>query len=247
MPSITEKSWKIPPSLVKEPNRNRLVDMLTAMNQINDGRSYYIRDSYEQKIIVDSATSAILCGYTKEIAEKEGFAFYHRIFNEKEWKWFDKMFKDSYRIFHKYPIAKRKFLVSQYNFEVRTVSQGAMVLHHKSTPYQLCDNGNLWLSLSSVTVSTAKSTGDATITNTETGEQYIFHKDKYVLSDEVAITHEELLFLELMCNDLSAKQIIAQLNISESGFHAKKQRLFDKLKVKNAAGAVYKAGLMGII
>jgi ATP/maltotriose-dependent transcriptional regulator MalT len=122
-----------------------------------------------------------------------------------------------------------------------------MILQHQGIPYLLCDNGNLWLSLSSVTVSTQKRSGNATITHTETGEHYVFADGRYVLSDALAVTQDELLLLELMCNDLSMDRIMSQLKIPKSSFHLKKQRLFEKLDVKNVGGAVYKAGLMGLI
>ena len=161
--------------------------------------------------------------------------------------WFEKMFVESYNVFYKYPVEKRRHLVSSYDFAVKTVSQGKLILQHQGIPYQLCDNGNLWLSLSSVTVSTQKRSGNATITNTQTGEHYVFIDGRYVLSEALAITQDELLILELMCNDLSMDRIMSQLKIPKSSFMRKKQQLFSKLDVKNAAGAVYKAGLMGII
>jgi len=60
VPSITKKNWKIPEELTTDSNRMRLVEMLTSFNKINRSTSYYIRDSYEQKIIVDSPSSTIL-------------------------------------------------------------------------------------------------------------------------------------------------------------------------------------------
>ena len=247
VPAIAEKEWKIPQTLTKESNRTRLVEMLASINKINDTTSYYIRDSYTKKIIVDSPTSAILCGYTKEIAEKEGFDFYKRIFAEKEWGWFEKMFKETYKVFYSYPLSKRKQLVSRYDFVVKTVSKGDLVLQHKGIPLLLCGNGNLWLSLCSVTISTEKRSGNATVTNTETGEQHVYTNERYILSDKLAITQEELLILDLLCNDLNQEQIMLQLGISKPNYRRKRQVLFNKLNVKNTHGAIYKAGLMGVV
>jgi len=246
-PTILEKSWKIPKNLTKEFSRARLVEILMSINKINDTTSYYIRDSYEKKIIVDSPTSTILCGYAKEIAEEEGFAFYKRISAETDWSKFEKMFLETYKIFYKHPPAKRKHLVSSYDLAVQTASKGKLILRHKSIPFKLCDNGNLWLSLGSVSVSTEKRPGNATVTNTETGEVYVYVNDEYVLSDLPAITQEELQILELMCNDLPNEQIMLQLNFSERSFWRKRQRLFNKLNVQSGTGAIHKAHLMGII
>ena len=137
--------------------------------------------------------------------------------------------------------------MSSYDFAVQTVTDGNLILQHKGIPFLLCNNGNLWLSLCSVTTSAEKQSGNATVTNTETGEQYVFTGEHYVLSDKLAVVQDELLILELLCKDLSTEQIVARLNISESSYRRKKQLLFDKLNVKNTHGAIYKAGLMGII
>ena len=95
VPAATEKEWNIPQDLMKKSNHERLVEMLASFNKINNTTSFYIRDSFQKKIIVDSPASDILCGYKKEFAEIEGFDFYKRIFVEKEWSWFEKMFTET--------------------------------------------------------------------------------------------------------------------------------------------------------
>jgi DNA-binding CsgD family transcriptional regulator len=247
IPAIAQRDWNIPQSLTKESNRVRLIEMLASINKISDTTSYYIRDSYRQKIIVDSPKSAILCGHPIDSAENLGFAFYNRIFDKKEWAWLAKMFEETYKVFYSYPLSQRKNLISSYDFTVRTASNGELILRHKGVPFLLCDNGNLWLSLCSVTMSAEKRSGNATITNIETGEQYVFGKGRYVLSDQFAVTQEELLILELLCNDLTTEQITSQINTSVTTFRRKKELLFNKLNVKSAHGAIYKAGLMGLI
>jgi len=247
IPTVKIRDWKMPKNLTKEANRTRLIEMLAAMNKINDTASYYIRDSYKQEIIVDSPKSAILCGLSINCASSLGFAFYNRIFDENEWDWLAKMFEESYKIFYKYPPAQRRNLVSSYDFTLKTANKSKLILRHRGVPFLLCDNGNLWLSLCSVTVSPEKQSGNAMITNIETGEQYVFKNGQYILSDKLAVTQEELLILELLCEDLAAKQIAKQMDISDDSYRRKKEVLFKKLDVKNAHGAVYKAGLMGLV
>jgi len=247
VPSVKQKDWNVPQTLLKESNRTRLVEMLTAINKINDTTSYYIRDSRAREIMVDSPTSTILCGHTMEMANLEGFAFYERIFDKKEWPWLEKMFKGAYKIFYEHPPAKRKHLISCYDFTVQHVGKGDLVLRHKAIPLLLCDNGNLWLSLCSVTVSSQRQLGKATITNTETGELYEYTNGHFVLSDKLAVTEEDLLILELVGNDLSSEQIAKQLEISPSSYSRRKQLLLDKLGVKNLAGAIHKAHLERLI
>ena len=247
VPTIKKKDWNVPKNLLKESNRARLIEMLAAMNKINNTTSYYIHDSRARKIIVDSPRSTILCGYAVKDAEEEGFAFYERIFDKKEWIWLEKMFKELYKISYEYPPAKRKHLVSCFDFTARHLGKGDLILHHKAVPLLLCDNGNLWLNLCSVTVSTQKQLDKPTITYIETGEFYEYINERFVLSDKLVLTEEDLLILELMINDLNSEEIAKQLDVSLSNYSRKKQLLLDKLDVKTTTGAVYKAQTTGII
>jgi DNA-binding CsgD family transcriptional regulator len=157
------------------------------------------------------------------------------------------MFAGAYKIFYDHPLSKRKYLVSCYNFTVQHAGKGDLVLQHKAIPFLLCDNGNLWLSLCSVTLPTEKQLGKATITNTDTGELYEYTNGRFVLSDKLVMTDDDLLVLELMDNDLDSEQIAEQLGVSTSTYIRKRQLLFDKLDVKNPAGAIGKAYSMGIL
>ena len=247
IPPAERKNWDLPQALLKESNRTRLVEMLAAINKINNTTSYYIHDSYARKIIVDSPISTILCGYTIDVAEKLGFAFYERLFDKKEWERLNRMFVEIYKIYYTHPPAKRKHLVSCFDFTVQHVGKGELILQHKAIPLLLCDNGNLWLNLCSVTVSSQKQLGKETITNTETGELYEYINGRFVLSDKLAITEEDLLILELMSNDLDLEQIAEQLGVSTKTYTRKKLTLFDKLDVKNSAGAIRKAHSEGFL
>jgi len=247
LPIIMEKEWSIPPSLIKVSALKRLVSMLKSTNQINETNSYYVRDFHTRKIIVDSDISTILCGYSKNLLDKEGFDFYKRILSEKELAWIADVYAGSYRVFYSYPPSKRSFLISNYEVEVITESQERLIVQHKSTPYLLCDNGNLWLSLCCVSISSQKQSGTATITNTETGELYEFKGDKFVQSEKLAITQEETIFLRWLCDGLSTERILALWNISDRSLSRKRVQLFEKLDAKTVGQAVHKAHLLGII
>ena len=241
------KPWKIPPDLASKASYNRLVEMLSLINKFNHSTSFYIRNTYEKKIIVDSPLSTILCGYPKELVDKEGYAFYERILDKKEFARLTKIFEETHRILHKFSASKRKHLMSSYGLTVKTANQEELFLHNESVPHMLCGNGNLLLCLCSVKVSTHEEKDSATITNTQTGEHFVFHNDKYVLSDKLAITHEDLIFLKMLCDDFTNEEIMSRLGVDERSFRRKRQRLFVKLNSTHATAAIHKAHLRGII
>ena len=247
IPTITEKEWNVPRALSKDSTIERIVQMLGSINRINDTNSYYIRDFRSRKIIVDSDTSAILCGYSKSFVDKEGFSFYQHILAETDSKWIRKAYRDSFRIFHKYPKEDRKCLTVLYYAEVRTANNERLILRHKATPYLLCDHGNLWLSLCCVSILNQREPSNATITNTETGECYEFLDGEFVLSESLAITQEDIMFLKGLCNGLSNMEISVLLDITERSLARKRLKLLKKLGAKSTEQAIHKAHLMGLI
>ena len=109
----TQKEWEVPQALTKNSVQSRLLDMLFSINQISKHETYYFRDFYQQKIIVDSPTSTILCGYSKDLVEKEGFDFYHRILEKKSGNELQKHTKKvpkSFSIIHKQNVDTWSFL-----------------------------------------------------------------------------------------------------------------------------------------
>ena len=246
IPIITQKAWNIPRETSRFFSKAHLEDTLRAVN-LATGTHCYVRDSCKQKIIVDSSSALILCGHPKHLAEREGFNFYQRILHEDDWKWLVDMNVAGYEVFFNYSESQRLSLVSSYDLSVKTANNGSLILHHCSSPYRLCENGNLWLSLSCVSPSTQENSGNATITNTATGETYNFIDGKFVLSAIPSLTREEVLILELQASELSVQQISERLQISESSLWRKREVLCRKLGVISSVGAVHKAHLLGIL
>jgi len=220
--------------------------MLIALNQTVNG--YYMMDYFTQKLIVSSPSAPILCGYPKEMAREEKFNFFTRIMNKTEWTWLNRVNEAAYEVFFKCSSDERKYLCLSYDLELTTIKNKKIILTHKVVPYKLCRNGNLWLGLCYVTLSSRKESGHPTIVNTLSGIQYEFDKNRFYKQDKLALTNDELMILEWLIKGLSDKQICELLNnMSISNFKRRKRMLFQKLDVGTSAGAVHKAHLIGII
>jgi len=243
---ITQQTWSISKSLLKIFNETNLEKMLSVFNQVGSS-NYYLMDYYNQKIILDSPSSLILCGHPKETAEKEGFAFFRKILNEKEFERVNHIDKKIYTFFFNYPESKRNDLIYSYNFKTLTANNREQFLHYKVMPYKLCKNGNVWLSLCHVWASSRKNVEVPTIVNRKTGEQYHFIDGEFTQIASKAVTDEEIVILESLVKDLPDKEIGELLSISVANLKRRKRVLFEKLEVNTSAGAVHKAHLLGII
>jgi len=141
--------WKITKEMKEQFSEEFIVDTLLPFNQV-DNQKYYMVDYFRKKVIVDSSSSPVLCGYPKELLDEEGFDFFKRILPPTEMDWLKNVIQEFYPVFFATPVESRKSLVLSYELTFITVKHEELVLHHKIVPFQLCDNGNLWLSLCSV-------------------------------------------------------------------------------------------------
>ncbi|MDR2906959.1 MAG: helix-turn-helix domain-containing protein [Bacteroidales bacterium] len=241
------KPWNVPRALEKMYNTEVLEDVLYTLNQFQAG-CFYILDYYRYKLIVDSPTSRILCGYPKELAQKEGLDFFRRITDKSRLALRVHRDKEFFNIFFRYPESYRRNFVLTNDIVVEDINKEELIFHHKIVPYKLDKNGNMWLALCFCSAFPEKTEDNRSmIVNSATGERYEFMNGSFVLSDTDALTQEELMILEWMAKELSAEYICDQMKISESSLKRKKQKIYTKLGVLSSSGAIRKAHLMGII
>ena len=245
--SITQKVWDIPKIEQKRFNTKELEYMLETFNRARRG-NYYITDYYHEKFVIDTPSSLILCGHSKEIAEQEGFGFLSRILKPAELEWIHKMNAAGYKTLFRYPPTKRLKSVIFYDLTVRTADGEEFILHHKVIPYKLCRNGNMWLGLCYATISSSKKMeGRATFYNSETGERYTLIDDEFVLSDTEPITPDDVQILKGMIKEMPTKVLASLMKMSESNLNRKKRLLYTKLNASTGVNAIHNAHVLGII
>ena len=253
--TITKRQWGISKKQLEVHSIEKLEELLNSFNQMLNGQ-FYIVDYYRQKVIVNSSYAPILCGYSKEIVDEEGFDFYSRILNHEEWEWIKQMNAAAFGFCFQLPDEDRKKMEVSYDLAVKTKDHKNLILHHKVMPYQLCKNGNVWLGLCYAMASTSKKmTNKAVIIHKKTGKKYDFIDGGFTSSNDGLVTPEEIQVLKWMAQGLPDKHICSLLNTelkidsgtSLNAFNARKRRLFRKLEAGNSAAAVHKAHLLGLI
>ena len=253
--AVTKRQWKVSDKQLETYSVEKLETLLATFNQMLNGQ-FYIVDYYRQKIIVSSPYAPILCGYPRNIAEKEGFGFFSRILKQEELGWIQQMNASTFNFCFQQPIDERESFEVSYDLTVETRDGKSRVLHHKVMPYQLCKNGNVWLGLCYAMASASeRMTNKAVIIHKKTGKKYDFIDGGFTSSNDGLVTPEEIQVLKWMAQGLPDKHICSLLNdevdtdrcISLNTFNARKRRLFKKLEVGNSAAAVHKAHLMGLI
>jgi DNA-binding CsgD family transcriptional regulator len=239
------KPWIIPQDIERFYSLEKVEQTLGFFNRACNG-NFYMFDYHKQRVIMGSSVNRTLTGYSKSTIEKENFKIYYRILKSDELRWLVNMKKQVFDVFFSYPESERQDLEITYDVIAQTSYHHEIILRHKLVPYQLCNNGNLWMALCFITsISYLPMHHKATIVNTRTGEAYNYFKDAFVLCEKTgALTSEEVRILELLSEDESSKSICELLNISESYFKKKKKKIFNKLKVQSLGAAVHQAHLL---
>jgi DNA-binding CsgD family transcriptional regulator len=246
---VAVKPWNIPKTWEDALYKGKPEAILAAINRLT-GSDFYMRDYFRRKMIIDSPASSILCGYSKKLAEQEGLLFFIRLFGDDQSEIEAEVCRERafYNFLCTYPIEQRRNLIYCCDFAAIGVDGSKTVLYHQITPFQLDKNGNPWLMLCSCSVSSYKDkTSRTVIVDKSNGRRFDLIDGKYVLSDSPNLSKREVMVLKWMVKNLAAKQICDILNIPEYTLKRIKQRIYAKLSVNNAGGAIHKAHLMGII
>jgi DNA-binding CsgD family transcriptional regulator len=243
----TKQAWKVSAWNLRHYNETELENTLKSFNHAG-GSNFYLLDYYRKKIIVNSPSALILCGYSKAMADRQGFDFFQHILSDEEWDWLNKVNIECYEFFFNYPEHRRNDILISYDLKLITVKDKELVLHHHVVPYKLCQNGNVWLGLCHVWIAPKKKSDTPTIIDKKTGERYNFINDKFVKSDTLSLTQEELAILKLMVQELLDEEMSEVLGISSvANFKHKKRMLFKKLGAGTSVGAIHKAHFLGLI
>jgi DNA-binding CsgD family transcriptional regulator len=210
--------------------------------------SFFVINYHTNKIILGNIETPLFSGHNPNLIEEEGLDFYKRILKPEEYEWMEQLGKAATEVFHQTPLTERPNLVLSYEVVGKQEDGREIILQHTITPYKLDENGNLWLSLCRVHPTPRLSTIEkAFITNHDTGEQLDYIDGQFRESTSKLLTSDEIQILIYKAEGLQEKEIAKVMKISPSGIKRKKQDLFNKLRVANAAAAVFKATQMGII
>lgn len=160
---------------------------------------------------------------------------------KKELRWQTKVNWAAFNFFFNLPKDQRENIQLAINLTKRTMNNEKVVLHHKITPYMLCKNGNLWLSLCKISLSESPQMNhSAVITNIETNEKYDFIDNEFVLRSKIDITPTDEQIIRFMIQGMDDYEISLQLNITLDAFKRLKQKLYQKFNVKKASTLIHK-------
>lgn len=222
--------------------------MAEAMSR-NSSHSLYIIDYNAKGFIYVSPNPLFLCGHTPNEVMAMGYGFYEKVVPAEEVQMLLEINEAGFRFFYSHPREERLTMSIDYDFHLCYGEGNRQLIHHQLTPIQLDAEGNIWLALCSVSLSTAKSEGNVVCSVGRGSEHYAysFASKRWKLLPQTVLSEREADILRLSIRGFNMKQIGEQLFIDVNTVKYHRRHLFQKLGVANITEAIGLAESMRLI
>ena len=154
------------------------------------------------------------------------------------------------RVGYALPTEEKKNYKLINDFRIRTKDHRLIRVTKQYIALELDPRGNIWLALCTMNVSPDADVNapvKSKVVNIKTGEVHFFPKDKSSELKKSPLSEREIQIVELLARGYSSKLIADKLFISTHTVNTHRQRIIEKLGVKNTANAIKIAGEMGLI
>ena len=205
-------------------------------------KSVYIIDYFKQNFLYVSPNPMFLCGLTPEKMMELGYRFYLKYVPEDEKQFLIDLNGAGFSFLHTIPVNERKDWYISYDFHI--LSEGKKILvNHKLTSLALTSDGRIWLALCVVSASTHTSPGHIEMHCAGSPDYFEYNRntrrwDKRLMP---TLTDGEKTVLTLSIQGYTMSEIADQICLSPDTIKKYRQRIFEKLDVRNISEAIVAA------
>lgn len=234
-------------------NEIRLVKELdySCVNEYIDSAEAFSRASYQSVYIIDyfkhnflyvSPNPMFLCGLSPEHVKELGYRFYLDCVPENEQSLLLMLNKAGFSFYNELPVIDRKKWYISYDFHI--LNDGRKILvNHKLTPLALTSDGRIWLALCVVSAATHTDAGHIEMHRADSSEYYVYNvvSRKWHKREMPMLTDSEKSVLSLSIQGYTMAEIAEKICLSPDTIKKYRQRIFDKLDVRNISEAIVAA------
>lgn len=234
-------------------NEIRLVKELdySCVNEYIDSAEAFSRASYQSVYIIDyfkhnflyvSPNPMFLCGLSPEHVKELGYRFYLDCVPENEQSLLLMLNKAGFSFYNELPVIDRKKWYISYDFHI--LNDGRKILvNHKLTPLALTSDGRIWLALCVVSAATHTDAGHIEMHRADSSEYYVYNvvSRKWHKREMPMLTSGEKSVLSLSIQGYTMAEIAEKICLSPDTIKKYRQRIFDKLDVRNISEAIVAA------
>lgn len=202
-------------------------------------QSVYIIDYYKKNFLYVSSNPMFLCGLTPEEIRDKGYRFYLDFVPEEEHSLLLELNSAGFSFFRNLPVDERREWCISYDFH--TVNNGRrFLINHKLTPLALTSDGRMWLALCVVSASTHTTAGHIEIHRSGSPEfmEYNLVTRRWDKRSFPTLTEGEKSVISLSIQGNTMAEIADIMCLSADTVKKYRQRIFEKLSVRNIAEAI---------
>ena len=188
-------------------------------------QSVYIIDYFKQNFLYVSPNPMFLCGLTPEQVMKRGYRFYLEYVPEDEQQCLIDLNEAGFSFYQTIPVNERKDWYISYDFHILNDGRRLLV-NHKLTPLTLTSDGRIWLALCVVSASTRNDAG---------------HIEMHRVGSSGFFAYTNISVLTLSIQGLTMSEIADKICLSPDTIKKYRQRIFEKLDVRNISEAIVAA------
>ena len=221
---------------------NHYIGSLEAISRMID-LSYYIIDYKKREFLHVSNHPLFLAGYEREEVRVMGYDFFTKVVPTEDLELLFEINEKGFNFYYNLPPERRLKGFISYDFRIKNKNNSLILINHKLTPLILNNEGNLWISLCLVTLSTTKKPGNMYILmqDEKVKYNYNFRTKKFLPAKSKQLSQIENNVIQYLSLGNSTKDISLILSISENTVKFHKKNIYRKLDVRNSNEAVYLA------
>lgn len=205
-------------------------------------QSVYIIDYFRQNFLYVSPNPMFLCGLSPERVKELGYRFYIDFVPEDEQPLLLTLNKAGFAFYNDIPVNERKDWYISYDFHILN-GRKKILVNHKLTPLALTSDGRIWLALCVVSAATHTDAGHIEIHRIGSSEyfEYSIVSHRWIKRQMPSLTDGEKSVLTLSIQGYTMREIADKICLSPDTVKKYRQRIFEKLDVRNISEAIAEA------
>lgn len=218
---------------------NLLTITLDAVSRASN-KSFYVVDYYKKNFFYVSSNSLFLSGHSADEVLKLGYNFYEKVVPPQDLEMLLEINQKGFFFYYQQLVEDRlKFTIS-YDFRLIQPNKHTIMINHKLTPIILTPEGDVWLALCVVGLSSQTKPGNVYVNQDGVLQRYdySFRGKNWKEIETVALTEKEKHILQLSTQGITNEQIADLIFVDVNTVKFHKKKIFQKFHVKNIAEAI---------
>jgi DNA-binding CsgD family transcriptional regulator len=214
-------------------------NVLKAVSETSLG-CVYIADLKTRKLEFISENPFLFSGLSSAEVEKMGYNFFRKYTKREDLEILKKVGTYGLKFFECLSPEEKKVHTITYDFHLKYTNSVDVLVNHKITPVELCDEGEISKIVCVVSYSLNRTAGNIRIlSNTsETFWKYNLFTGKWSEECKITLKIREIEIIRLYLQGLKIEEIAEQLFVSPSTVKFHRSKLFERIGVKNIIEAI---------